>query len=177
MERGPVRRRSQLRMPHRLAPDGPPCYAAEGSRFGCNGPAYSAPSTTLSRRARLRKIIPRQVALKVCIRLVNPPTAPATCSVWSESPDVRARNVRGRRAARLPFSEIRSRRVVVFADCVDFEPCVPRGADAKAPRRRRDARPRGTSRGSARRRAAVSASSPRRLRGVPGRSPTTTEAY
>ena len=104
MERGPVRRRSQLRMPHRLASDGLPCYAGGGSRFGCDGPAYLPPSTTLSCRARLRKIIPRQVALKVCIRLVNTPTAPATCLVWSESPDVRARDVRGRRAARLPFS-------------------------------------------------------------------------
>ena len=104
MECGPVRRRSQLRMPHRLASDGPLCYAAGGSRFGCNGPACSAPSTTLSRRARLRKIIPRQVATISCMRLVNTPMAPATCSVWSESPGVRARDVRGRRAARPPFS-------------------------------------------------------------------------
>ena len=104
MERGPVRRRSQLRMPHRLASDGLPCYAGGGSRFGCDGPACSAPSTTLSRRARLRKIIPRRVATISCMRLVNTPTAPATCSVWSESPGVRARDVCGRRAARPPFS-------------------------------------------------------------------------
>ena len=102
--RGPVRRRSELRMPHRLASDGPLCYAAGGSRFGCNGPACSAPSTTLSRRARLRKIIPRQVATISCMRLVNTPMAPATCSVWSESPGVCARDVLGRRAARPPFS-------------------------------------------------------------------------
>ena len=46
----------------------------------------------------------RREATSACMRLVNTPTAPTTCSVWSESPDVRARDVRGRRAARPPVS-------------------------------------------------------------------------
>ena len=46
----------------------------------------------------------RREATSACMRLVNTPTAPTTCSVWSESPDVRARDVRGRRAARPPLS-------------------------------------------------------------------------
>ena len=46
----------------------------------------------------------RREATSACMRLVKTPAAPATCSVWSESPGVRVPDVRGRRAAQPPLS-------------------------------------------------------------------------